>query len=263
MKTSLLIIIVAASVGILIFINSAYAIHTDEGAHTTPFKYPPPLKQIKSGIALIDIQCNEGKHVVYKRDRMRAACVTPETENHLIFERGWATIRLGLPATDNIPRDLCGFYQGKWMAEYKECELLENSLQCSLMGGKYNECASACRNTPDYPNVICTDNCIEVCSIEFSTLKDIKNHPLVDEFYAKYTDAHEEVRSDHVSYVVGSDDGFKVRMNLYFDENYDLDYIDLRCYVDRELQTDVPETFISKYLKDYTCDEHGSQRNEN
>jgi serpin B len=149
---------------------------------------------------------------------------------------------------------LCGSYQGKWIAEYKECILLETPLQCSLLGGVYNECASACRNDPDFPNVICTANCVEVCSIEFSTLEDIKNHSLIDEFYAKYPDAHEEVRSDHVSYVVGSDDGFKVRMNLHFDENYDLDYINLKCYVNRELQADVPETFISKYLKKFECE---------
>jgi len=68
-----------------------------------PRKYifAAPLKQIKAGVALIDIQCNDGKNVVYKRDRMRAACVTQDTENKLIFERGWATMRLGLPATDD------------------------------------------------------------------------------------------------------------------------------------------------------------------
>ena len=75
----------------------------------------PPLKQIKSGVALIDVKCNEGKHVVYKYTRMMAACVTDETENKLLT-RGWAVLRLGLPATDNLPRDLCNFYQGKWIA---------------------------------------------------------------------------------------------------------------------------------------------------
>ena len=63
--------------------------------------------------------------------------------------------------------------------------------------------------------------------------------------------------------MVGSDDGLKVRMNLYFDENYDLDYVNLKCYLNRKLQTDVPGSFISKYLKDFTCDEYGSQRTEN
>ena len=106
------------------------------------------------------------------------------------------------------------------------------------------------------------DSSLSKSELKVEGLEDIKNHPLVDEFYSKYPDAHEEVRSDHVSYFVGSDDSFKVRMNLYFDENYDLDYINLKCYLNRELQNDVPGNFISKYLKDFACDEYGSHRNE-
>jgi len=222
-------------------------ISKDSGEHLSP------LKQIKSGVALIDVKCNEGKILVHKYNRMSAACVYPETEGELIFKRGWAVMRLGLPATDNLPRDLCGSYQGKWIAEYKECILLEIPLQCSLLGGVYNECASACRNDPDFPNVICSDNCVEVCSIEFSTLEDIKNHSLIDEFYAKYPDAHEEVRSDHVSYVVGSDDGFKVRMNLHFDESYDLTHMEFYCFVEGKLQHEVAQEDILNYLQNYHC----------
>jgi len=214
---------------------------------------PPPLKQIKSGVALIDVKCNEGKHVVYKRDRMSAACVTQETENKLIFERGWATMRLGLPATDNLPRDLCNFYQGKWLSDYKECNLLETPLQCSLLGGVYNECESACRHDPDFPNVICTDNCVEVCSIESSTLEDIKNNPVVEAFYARYDKSGESVRSDHVSYSAGNEDDFLVRMNLYFDESYDLTHMEFYCYVGGKLQHEVAQEDILNYLQNYHC----------
>ena len=98
---------------------------------------------------------------------------------------------------------------------------------------------------------------------EKTMIERYKDLPEVIAFYAKYPDADEEVRSDHVSYFVGSDDSFKVRMNLYFDGNYDLDYMSLKCYLNRELQTDVAENFISKYLQDFTCNEYGSQRNEN
>jgi hypothetical protein len=213
----------------------------------------PPLKQIKSGIALIDVKCNEGKYVVYKRDRMSAACVTQETENKLIFERGWAALRLGLPATDNLPRDLCSFYQGKWLAEYKECNLLEIPLQCSLLGGVYNECASACRHDPDFPNVICTDNCVEVCSIESSTLEDIKNNPVVEAFYARYDRTGESVRSDHVSYSAGNEDDFLVRMNLYFDDRYDLTHMQFYCYDGGKLQHEVAQEDILDYLQNYHC----------
>jgi hypothetical protein len=213
----------------------------------------PPLKQIKSGIALIDVKCNEGKYVVYKRDRMSAACVTQETENKLIFERGWAALRLGLPATDNLPRDLCSFYQGKWLAEYKECNLLEIPLQCSLLGGVYNECASACRHDPDFPNVICTDNCVEVCSIESSTLEDIKNNPVVEAFYARYDRTGESVRSDHVSYSAGNEVDFLVRMNLYFDDSYDLTHMQFYCYDGGKLQHEVAQEDILDYLQNYHC----------
>jgi len=60
----------------------------------------PPLKQIKNGVALIDVKCNEGKHLVYKYTRMMAACVTDETENKLLF-RGWAALRLGFDTLSN------------------------------------------------------------------------------------------------------------------------------------------------------------------
>lgn len=118
-------------------------------------------------------------------------------------------------------------------------------------------------NGKDFAFIIDQDSPLSMLKSKHEGLEDLKNHPLVDEFYAKYPDAHEEVRIDHISYFAGSDDGFKVRMNLYFDENDELDYINLKCYLNRELQTDVPGSFISKYLTDFTCDENGSQRNEN
>jgi hypothetical protein len=42
-----------------------------------------PLKQIKSGVALIDVECNDGKLPVYKYNRMSVACVSEETQNEL------------------------------------------------------------------------------------------------------------------------------------------------------------------------------------
>lgn len=105
-----------------------------------PHKYifAAPLKQIKAGVALVDIQCNDGKNVVYKRDRMRAACVTLETEGKLIFERGWAAMRLGLPATDDYGRDLCSWYGGEWDKLPRLCHGLKYPLLCSMSGGDIN-----------------------------------------------------------------------------------------------------------------------------
>ena len=47
-----------------------------------------PLKQIQSGIALIDVKCNNEKISVYKHNRIRVVCVTEDTKNTL-FQRGW------------------------------------------------------------------------------------------------------------------------------------------------------------------------------
>ena len=58
----------------------------------------------------------------------------------------------------------CQSNGGQWLAEFKECELFESHEFCEELGGVYNECASACRNAPDYPNLACIDVCVEVCS---------------------------------------------------------------------------------------------------
>jgi len=104
--------------------------------HKVPYKeiFAAPLKQIKAGVALIDVQCNEGKHIVYKHDRMRAACLTDETEGELLT-RGWAALRLGMPATDDLGRDLCGWFEGKWDSLPRNCYGLKYPLLCSMSGG--------------------------------------------------------------------------------------------------------------------------------
>ena len=105
----------------------------------------PPLKQIKSGIALFDVQCNEGKSIVYKYDRMRAACVNDETETELI-NRGWALMRLGFPeyTRADFSSSLCGNYDGKWHPEYEGCRGNISDLQCSLMGGEFVDGLKIC-----------------------------------------------------------------------------------------------------------------------
>jgi hypothetical protein len=85
-----------------------------------------------------------------------------------------------------------------------------------------------------------------------------KDMPEVSAFYAKYEDANVSVRDNHVSYFAGNEDDFRVRMNLYFDENYELDHIQFHCYVGRELQNDVAETFILRYLEKYDCKKSGT-----
>ena len=78
-----------------------------------------PLKQIKSGVALIDVECNEGKIKVVKHDRMSVACVSEETQNEL-WERGWATMRF-YTEEETSAHALCNNYEGKWHPEYEGC----------------------------------------------------------------------------------------------------------------------------------------------
>ncbi len=121
----------------------------------------PPLKQIKAGVALVDVICNEGKVPAYKYNAMSVACVSLDTESQLV-KRGWALMRLHM-YDDDPSRALCERYEGKWLDEHKECEYVSPQ-QCSLMGGEFRECESACRNDPTAAE--CTLQCVLVCSIE-------------------------------------------------------------------------------------------------
>ena len=51
--------------------------------------FPSPLKQIKKGIELESVKCNEGKKIVYKYNLSRLVCVYPIGFDKLV-ERGWA-----------------------------------------------------------------------------------------------------------------------------------------------------------------------------
>ena len=62
-------------------------------------------------------------------------------------------------------KSICELNDGEWLEDYNECEYISESV-CSEMGGEFDECASACRNDPDYPEVACTMQCVPVCSIE-------------------------------------------------------------------------------------------------
>jgi len=78
-----------------------------------------------------------------------------------------------------------------------------------------------------------------------------KDTPEVISFYAKYDDANVSGGEDFVSYSAGNVNDFRVRMNLYFDENYELDYIDFFCYVGSEFKHEVPQEDILHYLQNY------------
>jgi len=115
-----------------------------------------PLKQIKEGVSLVDVKCNEGKVPAYKYNRMSVACVSLDTESKLVL-RGWATMRLAMP-DDNIPQALCNNYEGIWHPEYNACRGISD-LQCSLIGGHF-ESLRICSGDicPNKPHSMCVTN---------------------------------------------------------------------------------------------------------
>jgi hypothetical protein len=67
-------------------------------------------------------------------------------------------------ANDVLPNSLavmCEQNGGLWVGN-GECENLTEN-ECSMFGGDYNGCASACRNNPDTDGG-CIAVCVEVCS---------------------------------------------------------------------------------------------------
>lgn len=101
-----------------------------------------------------------------------------------------------------------------------------------------------------------------------------KDQPEVVAFYQKYPDALEEVQDDRISYVAGSDDGFKVRMNLLFknsideyslvyNNNYDLDHIEFHCYYQKVHQFEFAQEDIVTALSNHDCEKISKINNEN
>lgn len=125
-------------------------ISLDRTVYPASWEMLSPLKQIKSGIAIIDVQCNEGKSPAYKYNRMSVACVSEETLVEL-WSRGWATMRF-YTDEDTSPHALCNNYDGKWHPEHNGCRGDISDLQCSLMGGKFVDNLKICYND------ICPEN---------------------------------------------------------------------------------------------------------
>lgn len=87
---------------------------------------------------------------------------------------------------------------------------------------------------PDYTNAREDYAAKQIRNTEL--IKRFEDIAEVKAFYAKYEDANVSVREDYVSYFAGNEVDFRVRMNLYLDENDELDHIDFHCYVNREHQ---------------------------
>ena len=105
-----------------------------------------PLKQIKNGVSLVDVKCNEGKTKVVKHDRMLAACVNSDSEAYSkLIDRGWAKMRFHTEE-ETSAHALCNNYQGKWHPEHSGCRGDISDLQCSLIGGTFVDNLKICYN---------------------------------------------------------------------------------------------------------------------
>ncbi len=70
-------------------------------------------------------------------------------------------------ATGDVPQDLmeaCEYFGGNPVEEHGECEYISGA-GCSELGGEFLECESACRHHTDFPDVICTLQCVPVCDL--------------------------------------------------------------------------------------------------
>ena len=72
-------------------------------------------------------------------------------------------------------------------------------------------------------------------------------------FYDTYEDVQVSIREDHVSYFSGSDEGYFVRMNLFFDESHKIMNIDFHCYFQRVHQFELPQEHIEQKIVRYDC----------
>lgn len=73
-------------------------------------EYLSPLKQIKAGVPIHLIQCNDDKILIHKIKTLSPACVFSDSDSTLIFERHWAKMRIGMPATEITQEKMCNWY---------------------------------------------------------------------------------------------------------------------------------------------------------
>ncbi|GEM_PF-6939284 len=181
-----------------------------------------PLKQIKAGTALVDVQCSDGKVPAIRYDRMRVACVSLDTESKLVM-RGWATMRLAMPG-DNISHALCNNYDGKWHPQYFGCRDITD-FQCSLMGGEFVDNLSICHDgiCPDKLYSLCVTNPNLYIQYPNETEEDIRNRCGPSDTLRGPTPMPTECNSELIecTYVCGDK-----RKWLFFDENgFEIDQI--------------------------------------
>ena len=67
---------------------------------------------------------------------------------------------------------VCSASGGNWLEEFQECEDVTKDW-CDQSSGEFNECAASCRHHSG-DNIMCTLQCIPVCSFSQPEITDIK-----------------------------------------------------------------------------------------
>src|SRR5439155_13655311 len=64
---------------------------SNQTVHVNALTLPSPLKQLESGIAILDVKCNESFILVIKESNGNPSCVKPTTATRLL-SHGWITV---------------------------------------------------------------------------------------------------------------------------------------------------------------------------
>ena len=104
---------------------------------------------------------------------------------------------------------------------------------------------------PDYTQA--REDFAETQARNSELIERFESLPEVNAFYAKYDDANVSVREDHLSYFSGREDDLLVRMNLFFEENYELHHIDFHCYYQNTHLVEIAQEDIVYHLENRDC----------
>ena len=224
--------------------------------------WPPDTeKKIPSTWAtliLSEKKCPENLNLIFKASDNSPACVKEQSIMPL-KERGWGCLQSSCQTVVELS------YCDGWCEEKELLDmgctvplldyLHENS---NMFGEGYNSTSFSYQDAPLGVSDEKYHECADFIHIKRSTLDSkvpdlYKDKPEVVSFYAKYKDAQFSVAGDQISYFAGSDDGFKIRMSLYFDENHEIYDMELHCYYQSVHQYEVPSEDIVSKLEKYDC----------
>lgn len=114
-----------------------------ENCKRSPIKatFGPPIDQLKYGIGIQYIKCNEGLSLNHKVDTLEPVCLSPESESKLVGQ-GKIKMRFLLPGSQ-VQLNLCDMYggevreqpRGEGKKPHTYCHNIQTPLICEAIGG--------------------------------------------------------------------------------------------------------------------------------